>query len=149
MERSTGRPSGEAGLEWNDFPADLRAAISAAQDKKALDVLVLDLRGIASFADFFLVCSGTSQRQLQTIADEVERALAGMKRKPKHMEGYPRGEWILMDYVDFIVHLFTPASRKYYDLERLWGDAKRLPIPEPTPTPTPTPEKGPVEHSGR
>ena len=120
-------------LRKEELLPELRAAIDATQDKKAVDVVVLDLRGIASFTDYFLVCSGTSQRQLQTIADGVEKALASMKRKPNNVEGYPRGEWILMDYVDFVVHLFTPASRAYYDLERLWGDARRLPIAEPGP----------------
>lgn len=113
-------------LRLEHLPLDLRTAIAAALDKKALDVLVLDLGGLASFTDFFLVCSGTSQRQLQTIADEVVRVLRDMRRKPSHVEGYPRGEWILIDYVDFVVHVFTPASRAYYDLERLWGDGRRL-----------------------
>jgi ribosome-associated protein len=90
--------------------------------------VVLDLRGLATFTDYFLICAGGSRRQIETIADEIEEKLGKAKRKPSHVEGYPRGDWILMDYVDFVVHIFTPASRAYYDLERLWGDAERLAI---------------------
>ena len=86
------------------------------------------MRGLASFTDYFLICSGTSHRQIESIADEVEKALRSLSRKPSHIEAYPRGEWILMDYVDFVVHIFTPKSRAYYDLERLWGDAERLAV---------------------
>ena len=107
---------------------DVHAAVDAAFDKKAEDILVLDLRGLATFTDYFLICSGGSQRQLETIADNVEERLRGEGRKPSHVEGYPKGEWILMDYVDFVVHIFTPQSRAYYDLERLWGDARRLDV---------------------
>jgi ribosome-associated protein len=106
----------------------LRGAVEAAQAKKAEGILVLDLRGLASFTDYFLICSGTSHRQIESIADEVESALRSLSRKPIHVEGYPRGEWVLMDYVDFVVHIFTPASRNYYDLERLWGDAEKLAV---------------------
>ncbi len=106
----------------------LRLAVEATRDKKALDIVVLDLRGIASFTDYFLLCTGGSHRQLETIADEIEEKLKETKRRPSHIEGYPRGDWILMDYVDFVVHIFTPMSRSYYNLERLWGDAKRLAV---------------------
>jgi ribosome-associated protein len=102
--------------------------VEAAVDKKAGDIVVLDLQGLASFTDYFLICSGGSQRQLKTIADEVDRVLRAAKRRPMHVEGYPKGEWMLMDYVDFVVHVFTPESRSYYDLERLWGDAARLAV---------------------
>lgn len=107
---------------------ELRVAVKASQGKKATDLVVLDLRGLASFTDFFLLTSGSSNRQLKAIADAVEEALAKKGIKPDHVEGYPRGDWILMDYVDFVVHLFTPRSRAYYNLERLWGDAGRLAI---------------------
>jgi ribosome-associated protein len=107
---------------------DLRVAIAASQAKKAVDLVVLDLRGLASFTDFFLLATGNSNRQLQTIADAIENELARVKVKPDHVEGYSQGEWILLDYVDFVIHLFTPRSRAYYDLERLWGDALRLDI---------------------
>ena len=118
----------EKKLSLQTLDPSLRTAVEAARDKKAGDIIVLDLEGIASFTDYFLVCSGTSHRQLATIADEVEERLRKAKRRPSHVEGYPGGEWILMDYVDFIVHIFTPQSRAHYELERLWGDAKRLAV---------------------
>ena len=83
---------------------------------------------IAHEVPMHLAKTGGSHRQIETIADEIEEKLKEAKRKPSHVEGYPRGDWILMDYVDFVVHVFTPASRSYYDLERLWGDAKRLAV---------------------
>jgi ribosome-associated protein len=118
----------EKKLSLSTLDPALRAAVEATRDKKALEIVVLDLRGLASFTDYFLICAGGSRRQIETIADEVEEKLRKEKRKPTHVEGYPRGDWILMDYVDFVVHIFTPASRAYYDLERLWGDAKRLAV---------------------
>ena len=118
----------ESKLTLGSLDPGLRGALLAAQEKKASDILVLDLREIASFTDYFLICSGRSHRQLASIADEVKDSLRDLKRKPSHVEGYPRGEWILMDYVDFVVHLFTPSSREYYDLERLWGDAAKLAV---------------------
>jgi ribosome-associated protein len=115
-------------LTLRSIGTDLRAAIEAAQDKKASDLVVLDLRGLASFTDFFFLATGNSNRQLKTIADAIEEGLAKKGVKPNHVEGYPHGDWVLMDYVDFVVHVFTPPSREYYNLERLWGDAKRLAI---------------------
>lgn len=115
-------------LSLETLDKDLRTAVEACQEKKAAEILVLDLRGLASFTDYFLICSGASNRQLKAIADEIEETVAMMKRKPAHREGYPRGEWILMDYVDFVVHVFTTSSRAYYDLERLWGDAGRIAV---------------------
>jgi ribosome-associated protein len=115
-------------LSLSTLDPALRIAAEATRDKKALDIVVLDLRGLATFTDYFLICAGGSRRQIETIADEIEEKLGKAKRKPSHVEGYPRGDWILMDYVDFVVHIFTPASRAYYDLERLWGDAERLAI---------------------
>jgi ribosome-associated protein len=118
----------ERKLTLSTLDPALRVAVEATRDKKALDIVVLDLRGLASFTDYFLIATGGSHRQIETIADEIEEKLKEAKRKPSHVEGYPRGDWILMDYVDFVVHVFTPASRSYYDLERLWGDAKRLAV---------------------
>ena len=118
----------ERKLSLSTLDPALRIAVEATRDKKALDIVVLDLQGIASFTDYFLICTGGSHRQLATIADEIEEKLKEAKRRPSHIEGYPRGDWILMDYVDFVVHIFTPTSRAYYDLERLWGDAKRLAV---------------------
>jgi ribosome-associated protein len=118
----------ERKLTLSTLDPALRVAVEATRDKKALDIVVLDLRGLASFTDYFLIATGGSHRQLVTIADEIEEKLKEAKRRPSHIEGYPRGDWILMDYVDFVVHVFTPTSRAYYDLERLWGDAKRLAV---------------------
>ena len=115
-------------LTLRTMAKELKAAIAAAKGKKAQDLVVLDVRGLASFTDFFLIATGTSTRQLQTVADAIEEELRTLKVKPIHVEGYPHGEWILLDYVDFVVHLFTARSRAYYDLERLWGDADRLAV---------------------
>lgn len=110
--------------------ADLLRAVRAALDKKATDVVVLDLRGTPAFTDFFLLCSGNNQRQIQTIADAIEESLRGVKLRPSHIEGYNRAEWILMDFFTFVVHVFTPQTRAFYSLERLWGDAIRIEISE-------------------
>ena len=118
----------ERKLSLSTLDPALRFAVEANRDKKALDIVVLDLQGLASFTDYFLIVTGGSHRQIATIADEIEKKLKETKRRPSHIEGYPRGEWILMDYVDFVVHIFTPQSRSYYNLERLWGDAKRLAV---------------------
>jgi ribosome-associated protein len=113
---------------------DIAKAVRAALDKKAMDVVVLDLRHTPAFTDFFLVCSAQNQRQVHAIADAVEDALKAAKRRPSHVEGYDRGEWVLMDYFTFIVHIFTPQTRAFYSLERLWGDAERIEVSdEPRP----------------
>jgi len=104
-------------------------AVEAAQAKKALDLRVLDLQGLASFTDYFVICSGSNPRQIQAIADEVERRLAEQGHKPLGVEGYQHAEWILVDYGDFLVHIFSEAARAYYDLERLWRKAKQVPLP--------------------
>lgn len=106
----------------------LNGAIQAAQSKKALDMLLLDLRGIASFTDSFLICSGTSTPQNQAISNEIEAQLKKEGRSPAHIEGYQQAEWILMDFSDFIVHIFSPKTRSYYNLERLWREAPRTEI---------------------
>jgi ribosome-associated protein len=112
---------------------DVGKAIRAALDKKASDVVLLDLRNTPAFTDFFVLCSGHSTRQVKAIADAVEEALRSAKVRPSHMEGYDRGEWVLMDYFTFIVHVFTPQTRAFYSLERLWGDAERIEISEDAP----------------
>jgi len=106
----------------------LESAARAALGKKAEDVVVLDLRRAASFTDYFLLASGTSQRQILAIADAVLEALRGEGYRPDHMEGYPRQEWILLDYSAFVIHIFSPRARNFYDLERLWGGATRVEI---------------------
>jgi ribosome-associated protein len=112
---------------------DIARAVSAALDKKAQDVVVLDLRDTPAFTDFFVLCSGHSQRQVKAIADAVEDTLRAAKVRPAHVEGYDRAEWILMDFFTFIVHVFTPQTREFYSLERLWGDAKRIEVNDEPP----------------
>src|SRR3954464_6755459 len=109
---------------------EIAKAVKAALDKKAGDVVVLDLRHTPAFTDFFLLCSGQNARQVHAIADAVEDTLKAAKLRPAHIEGYDRAEWILMDYFTFIVHIFTPQTRAFYSLERLWGDAERIEISE-------------------
>jgi len=110
------------------LPAQIDRAIAAAEDKKALDLVVLDLRKAAGFTDFFLICSGGNTRQLRAIADGIIEALAATGVKPAHVEGYDRSEWILLDYFDFIVHIFATERRLFYGLERLWGNADRIEV---------------------
>lgn len=105
-------------------------AVRAAQEKKAADLVLLDLQKVASFTDYFLLCTGTSARQVQAISDSVEEQLGRDGLRPAHVEGYREGEWVLLDYLDFVVHVFSPRSRAYYDLERLWRRAAHLPVPE-------------------
>jgi ribosome-associated protein len=112
---------------------DVAKVVKAALDKKASDVVVLDLRHTPAFTDFFVLCSGQSQRQVKAIADGVEEALRAAKVRPAHVEGYERAEWILMDYFTFIVHVFTPQTRLFYSLERLWGDAERIDVSDEPP----------------
>lgn len=108
----------------------LAEAIEAALDKKAQDLVWLDLSGICSFTDNFLICTGTSTRQNQTIADSIEEKLKKQGVRPLHIEGYGEGDWILMDYVDFVVHIFSARAREFYDLERLWRSGKRRDVHE-------------------
>jgi ribosome-associated protein len=115
------------------LPADVSKAVRAALDKKAGDVVVLDLRNTPAFTDFFILCSGTSQRQVKAIADAVEDALRAAKVRPAHVEGYDRADWVLMDFFSFIVHVFTPQTRAFYALERLWGDAEKIEVSDEGP----------------
>jgi ribosome-associated protein len=103
-------------------------AAHAASDKKATDLVVLDLRKAASFTEYFLICTGASTRQVQAISNAIEEVLLKSAKRPLHIEGYSSAEWILLDYGDFIVHVFGPASRRFYDLERLWRDAPRVEV---------------------
>jgi len=105
-------------------------AVRAAESKKASDMIVLDLTGITSFADYFVICTGANQRQVQAIADEVGQRLKKEARElPISLEGYDQAEWVLADYGDLLVHVFSPKSREYYGLERLWRNAKHVEIP--------------------
>jgi ribosome-associated protein len=103
------------------------AAFHAAEEKKATDISLLKLdKSSSGFTDFFLVCSGSNPRQIQTIADEVQDQLEKIGQRVTHIEGYQQAEWVLLDYVDFVVHIFNEQSRKYYDLERLWKSAEKV-----------------------
>ena len=104
-------------------PAWLQVAVDAAAELKALDLRLLDLRGRCDFADFFLICSGRSNRQVQAIADRVERRLREHGQKALHTEGERQGQWVLIDYADLVVHVFDPQTRDFYRLDRLWNDA--------------------------
>ncbi len=104
-------------------------ALRAASDKKAVEMVVLDLREIASFTDYFLITSGTNVRQVQAIADGVVEQLKKQNTRAARVEGYKSGEWVLVDYGDFIVHVFEEKARRFYDLERLWRDAKLVTLP--------------------
>ncbi len=106
-------------------------AVRAAESKKAGDIRVLDLRGVASFTDFFILCTAYNPRQSQAISDEIVEQLKKLGQAPLSVEGYEHAEWILADYGDYVVHIFSEQARLYYDLERLWRHAKLVPIPEP------------------
>jgi ribosome-associated protein len=114
-------------MKKNELKQQVAAAIQACLDKKAEEISVLEMeKGSGAFTDYFVLCSGTNPRQVQAIADEVELRLKTADVRPAHVEGYKQGEWILVDYVDFVVHVFSEKARKFYDLERLWKTAKRL-----------------------
>ena len=104
----------------------LRLLVAAALDKKAEELKALQVGEVTHFTDYFLVCSGQNTRQVQAIADGVEARLRDVKRRPHHVEGYPSGQWVLMDYGDFVLHVFLHERRRFYGLERLWGDAPDL-----------------------
>ena len=114
-------------MKKNDLKHQVNEAIAACQDKKAEELTILELeKGSGAFTDYFVMCSGSNPRQIQAIADEVELRLKKADLRPAHVEGYRQAEWVLLDYVDFVVHVFSEKSRRFYDLERLWKSAKRL-----------------------
>ncbi|HEY0098740.1 MAG TPA: ribosome silencing factor [Pyrinomonadaceae bacterium] len=117
-------PQQEEGLD-----ARLESALRAASDKKALDLVVLDLRPVATFTDYFVIASGTNARQVQAIADEITERLKREGTRAERIEGYRTAEWVLVDYGDFIVHIFEEKARRFYDLERLWREGVRVPLP--------------------
>jgi len=106
-----------------DTVGRVRAAVAAAEDRKAVDLKVLHLQQVSDFTDYFLICGGTNERQVQAIAGAVEERLRANKVRPLHIEGYNRAQWVLLDYGDLVVHVFLEEPRRYYALERLWGDA--------------------------
>jgi ribosome-associated protein len=114
-------------MKKNDLKTQVSEAINACLEKKAEEITILELeKGSGAFTDYFVVCSGSNPRQIQAIADEVELRLKNTGMRPTHVEGYNQAEWVLIDYVDFVVHVFSEKARKFYDLERLWKSAKRL-----------------------
>ena len=114
-------------MKKNDLKKQVTEAIAACQDKKAEEVTILQMeKDSGAFTDYFVVCSGTNPRQIQAISDEVEERLEKQGMRPTHVEGYKQAEWVLLDYVDFVVHIFSEKARKYYELERLWKSAKRM-----------------------
>ena len=110
---------------------EIRWAVEAAQDKQAVDVTVLKLAGTTAFAEYFLLCSGSSQPQIKAIGEAIEERLDRERVHLAHREGKSGAEWVLLDYGDFIVHIFSERARQYYDLERLWRNAERFDIPVP------------------
>ncbi len=124
-------------MKTTDTQRQVSEAIAACLDKKAEELTILELeKGSGAFTDYFVVCSGSNPRQIQAIADEVELRLKRTGLYPAHVEGYRQAEWVLLDYVDFVVHVFTEKARRYYELERLWKSARRL-----TPADLKTPAK--------
>lgn len=107
---------------------DVCAAVQAAEDKKAQELVVLQVAEITSFTDYFIICSGSSTRQVQAIADAISDQLKKRGVRPMNTEGYANAEWVLIDFGTFVAHIFTETSRRFYDLERLWRDAKRVSI---------------------
>jgi ribosome-associated protein len=117
--------------QFSDLDPEVQLAVRSAAEKKATDMTVLDLRQIASFAEFFIIASGANQRQVQAISDEIQEQLKKQLRtRAVRIEGYNTAEWVLMDYGDFIVHIFNKEAREFYDLERLWRDAGQVPLQE-------------------
>ncbi len=115
---------------FDQLDVELQLAIRSADEKKAVNMVALDLREIASFTEFFFIASGTNQRQVQAIADEItEQLKKEYRRRAIRIEGYNKAEWTLLDYGDFVIHLFDTEAREFYDLERLWLDARRVEIP--------------------
>ncbi len=114
-------------MKRNDLREQVSAAVAACEEKKADRLSILELeKGSGAFTDYFVICSGSNPRQIQAISDEVEERLSRVGLRPKSVEGYKQAEWVLLDYVDFVVHVFSQKARDYYDLERLWKSAKNL-----------------------
>jgi len=114
-------------MKKNELRIQVAAAIQACLEKKAEELSILEMeKGSGAFTDYFVLCSGTNPRQVQAISDEVELRLKRAGIYPNSIEGYKQAEWVLIDYVDFVVHIFSEKARKFYDLERLWKSAKRL-----------------------
>ena len=114
-------------MKTNSTRQQVALAVAAAEDKKAEEISILQMdRSSSAFTDYFLICTGTNPRQIQAIADDVELRLKRAGNYPNNVEGYNRAEWVLLDYVDFVVHIFSEQARSHYNLERLWKSAKKL-----------------------
>jgi len=114
-------------MKKTDLKKQVSEAVSACLEKKAKELTLLELeQGTGAFTDYFVICSGTNPRQVQAISDEVEVRLKRAGLYPNNIEGYKQAEWVLIDYVDFVVHIFSESARRYYELERLWKSAKKL-----------------------
>lgn len=113
-------PAPESAVSTDDR---VRDAVAAALDRKAQDVRVLSLGPVSDFTDYFLICSGTSERQVQAISEAIQETLAAKGVRPLHVEGQRAGNWVLLDYGDLVAHVFQPEPREFYALERLWADA--------------------------
>ena len=121
----------QSSTPFAELDENVKLALHSASEKKAFNLVALDLREVASFTEFFIIASGANQRQVQAIADEIEDQLkAQLKSRPVRTEGYSTADWLLMDYGDFIVHIFEQKAREFYDLERLWRDARKVDLPE-------------------
>jgi len=125
----SGRSQTQAVQDIENLDDRILAALQAAGEKKAIDIVVLDLREIASFTDYFIVTSGANERQVQAISDAVYESLKKIGSTAARVEGYKTAEWILLDYGDFVIHVFEQKARNFYDLERLWRGAKRVKLP--------------------
>jgi ribosome-associated protein len=112
------------------LPKSIASVVEAAQDKKATGVVVLDLKKAGAFTDYFVICSASNPRQVQAVADGIEQALKAQNQRPSLVEGYARAEWILLDYFDFVIHVFSRHARDFYGLDRLWGSAIRTEFPD-------------------
>jgi ribosome-associated protein len=123
-------------MKKSELKKQIAAAITACLDKKAEELTILEMeKGTGAFTDYFVLCSGTNPRQVQAIVDEVELRLKSAGLRPTQIEGYNQAEWVLVDYFDFVVHVFSEKARKFYDLERLWKTAKRIEPAQLNPAP--------------
>jgi len=121
----------QAVTPFADLDDAVKLAVHCASEKKAFDITAIDLREVASFTEFFIIASGSNSRQVQAVSDEItEQLKERLNSRVIRVEGYQSGEWVLLDYGDFIVHIFEQKARQFYDLERLWRDAKRVEIPK-------------------
>jgi ribosome-associated protein len=116
-------PKGVAAPKQSKLPTDLSRAIELAIDRKGVDIMLLDLRGLSNSTDYFLLVNGTSDTHVRAIADHIIDELRKEGMKADHIEGLRTGRWVLIDFIDFVIHVFHPTARDFYQLERLWGDA--------------------------